>query len=187
MVAQPRSTSRRYDDGQIRLLTKVARMYHERGIRQNEIADSLHLSQARVSRLLKRAAEIGIVRTQVVVSQGVHTDMEEELEARYGLTEAVVVDVEGDEHDIIPGLGSAAAVYLESTLTGGERIGISSWSQTLLATVDRLRPFRIAGAEAVIQLQGGVGAASAQGQANRLLSELAGMIGAEPTYLPAPG
>jgi DNA-binding transcriptional regulator LsrR (DeoR family) len=187
MVASPRTASRLNGDSQIRLLTKVARMYHERGIRQADIAESLHLSQARVSRLLKRAAEAGIVRTVVVVAQGVHTDLEEELESRYGLLEAVVVDVEGDEKDIITGLGSAAAGYLESTLTGGERIGISSWSQTLLSTVDRMRPFRTSGAEMVTQLLGGFGVSTAQAQANRLLSELAETIGAKPTFLPAPG
>src|SRR4051812_28630990 len=37
---------------QVRLLTKVARMYHERGMRQPEIAAQLRLSQPRVSRLL---------------------------------------------------------------------------------------------------------------------------------------
>jgi DNA-binding transcriptional regulator LsrR (DeoR family) len=185
MVAPPRS--RLSSDGQIRLLTKVARMYHERGIRQADIAESLHLSQARVSRLLKRAAETGIVRTVVVVAQGIHTDLEEELEDLFGLLEAVVVDVDGTDLEIMTGLGSAAGSYLESTLTGGERIGISSWSQTLLSTVDRMRPFRISGADMVTQLQGGYGAASAQAQANRLLSELAEVVGAKPTFLPAPG
>ena len=43
----------------------------------------------------------------MVVSQGVHTDIEEALEQKYGLLEAVVVDVDGDDQDIITGLGSA--------------------------------------------------------------------------------
>ena len=43
-------------DSQIRLMTKVAHMYHEQGIRQAEIAKTLHISQARVSRLLNRWA-----------------------------------------------------------------------------------------------------------------------------------
>ncbi|MFD0516707.1 XRE family transcriptional regulator [Paractinoplanes durhamensis] len=51
---------------QIRLLTKVARMYHERGMRQPQIAQQLHISQPRVSRLLKRAVDLGIVRTTVI-------------------------------------------------------------------------------------------------------------------------
>src|SRR5688572_32086733 len=114
MVAPPRGIARATTDGQVRLITKVARMYHERGIRQVDIAETLHLSQPRVSRLLKRAAELGIVRTIVVASEGIHTEVEEALEERYGLTEAVVVDVEGDNTDILASLGSAGAAYLES-------------------------------------------------------------------------
>ena len=187
MASASRSMSRTPTDGEIRLITKVARMYHERGIRQVDIADTLHLSQARVSRLLKRATELGIVRTVVAVAQGVHTDLEEALEQKYGLAEAVIVDVQGSEHDIAAALGSAGASYLETTLTGGERIGISSWSQTLLAAVDRMQPLRLPGADSVIQLVGGFGAPSAQAQGNRLLTELARLVGATPIFVPAPG
>ena len=162
-------------------------MYHERGVRQTDIAETLHLSQARVSRLLKRATELGIVRTVVAVAPGVHTEVEEALEETYGLGEAVVVDVYGTEEEIIAALGSAGATYLETTLTGGERIGVSSWSQTLLAVVDRMRPFRAPGAESVIQLMGGVGAAAVQTQGNRLLAEFARLVGATATFVPAPG
>lgn len=187
MAVHASSGSRLAPDAQVRLITKIAHMYHEQGIRQADIADALHVSQAKVSRLLKRATEMGIVRTVVVVSQGVHTVLEEALEHRYGLREAVVVDVDGGEQEILTGIGSAGATYLEATLTGGERIGISSWSQTLLAAVDRLRPLRVAGAERVIQLVGGVGVSAVQAQANRLLGQLAELIGAAPTYVQAPG
>src|SRR5215216_4543634 len=118
MAASPGGMTRAPTDGQLRLITKVARMYHERGVRQVDIAETLHLSQARVSRLLKRAAELGIVRTVVAVAPGVQTEIEEALEDRYGLAEAVVVDVEGTDEEIIAGLGSAGATYLETTLTG---------------------------------------------------------------------
>ena len=187
MASTARSLTRPTPDGQIRLITKVARMYHERGIRQVDIADTLHLSQARVSRLLKRATDLGIVRTVVAVAQGVYTDLEEALESKYGLAEAVVVDVEGSHRDIAAALGSAGASYLETTLTGGERIGISSWSETLLGVVDRMHPLRVAGAESVVQLVGGLGAAAVQTEGNRLLSELAHLIGATAVFVPAPG
>src|SRR3954447_3608450 len=76
----------------IRLLTKIARMYHERGIRQPQIAAQLNVSQARVSRLLKQAVELGIVRTIVISPPGLHGDLEEAIEAKYGLREVVVAD-----------------------------------------------------------------------------------------------
>jgi len=52
------------------LLVKVARLYHEQGVRQPDIADRLHMSQSRVSRLLKEAVDVGIVRTVVVPPPG---------------------------------------------------------------------------------------------------------------------
>ena len=51
---------------QLCLLTRIAQMYHERGMRQIDIAAELRISQSRVSRLLKQATAVGIIRTVVV-------------------------------------------------------------------------------------------------------------------------
>ena len=173
----------------IRLLVKVARLYHERSVRQPEIAARLHMSQPRVSRLLKEAAELGIVRTTVVAPGGVYADLEEQLESQFGLSEVVVADTGdlSDETEVIRALGSAAASYLETTLTGGERIGVSSWSSTLLATVDAMRPRSTSVASQVVQVLGGVGNVTAQSQATRITGRLAQLTRAEALYLPAPG
>jgi DNA-binding transcriptional regulator LsrR (DeoR family) len=174
---------------QVRLLTKVARMYHERGIRQPQIAEQLHISQPRVSRLLKRAAELGIVRTTVVSPRGVHAELEERIEQAYGLSEVVVADTDesADEYQIQRALGSAAAVYLETTLIGPERIGVSSWSSTLLATVEAMQPRPTLAADQVVQMLGGVGNITAQTQATRITGGLARVTGATAVFLPAPG
>lgn len=176
-------------DEQARLITKVARMYHERGLRQSEIADLLHVSQPRVSRLLKRAVELGIVHISVVAPRGVHSALEEQVEQKYALREVVVADTgEGEANEAqMAVLGAAAAVYLQTTLTGGDRIGISSWSSTLLATVEAFHPGPTAVADQVVQLLGGVGLLSAQAHATRLTGGLAHLTGATPVYLPAPG
>jgi DNA-binding transcriptional regulator LsrR (DeoR family) len=166
-------------------MAKVARMYHERDMRQAEIASELHVSQPRVSRLLKRAQEVGIVRTTVSVPSGVHTDLEEALEQRYGLTEVVVADVGDDASE--RSLGGAAAVYLETTLIGGDTIGVSSWSATLLAAVEAMRPATTRLADNVVQLVGGIGDPRVQVEASRLLSTFATATGAGPIFLPAPG
>jgi DNA-binding transcriptional regulator LsrR (DeoR family) len=191
MATEPRSR-RRYPrhapDEHLRLMTKVARLYHEHGVRQPEIARRLHISQARVSRVLKSAQEAGIVRTVVVVPEGVQTELEEALEQRYGLRDAVVVDVFDDSDDgVLYDLGVAAAGYLEATMTGGDVVGISSWSATLLAAVDAMRPLARSGAERAIQLFGGVGNPAAEGHAARLTQRFAELTGARPTFLLAPG
>ena len=100
-------------------------MYHELGMRQTDIASELHVSQPRVSRLLKRAAKEGVVRTVVSAPEGTYTELEEALEQRYGLAECVVVDAGQEEAEIEVALASASATYLETTLTGGDIIGLS--------------------------------------------------------------
>jgi len=173
----------------IRLLTKVARMYHERGMRQPQIAAHLHISQPRVSRLLKQAAEAGIVRTVVITPRGVHAELEEAVEQRYGLREVVVADSGDatDEATVVRAIAAAAAVYLETTIARDDRVGISSWSSTLLATVDAMHPAPSLAAERVVQILGGVGTSSAQSLATRLTGGLARNLRADAVYLVAPG
>jgi DNA-binding transcriptional regulator LsrR (DeoR family) len=169
-------------------MTKVAQLYYEQGLRQAEIADRLDLSQSRVSRLLKQAEREGIVRITVALPQGFHPELEDRLQVLYGLREAVVVDCErDDDQEALRAIGAAAASYLETTLGTGEVLGISSWSETLLAMLDGMHPQPRATAEAVVQILGGAGNPAAEGHATRLTSRLAQLVGGEARFLPAPG
>ncbi|MEU2428467.1 sugar-binding transcriptional regulator [Streptomyces sp. NPDC007861] len=173
---------------ELRLMTRVARMYYTEGVRQPQIADRLGLSQARVSRLLKRAEEQGIVRITVSAPQGTHPGLEGALQERYGIRLALVVDVpEDDEQRILPELGAAAAYYLEVTLRSGDVIGISSWSASLLAVVDHLRPVPGLTGVRVLQVLGGVGDPAAAEHATRLTDRMAHVLQGSPVHLPSPG
>ena len=158
--------STRADTAQLRLMARIARMYHELGMRQADIASELHVSQPRVSRLLKRAAAEGVVRTVVSAPEGTYTDLEKDLERRYGLAECVVVDTGREEAEIV--------------------IGLSSWSSTWLGAVQQLPSFRAPVAQKVIQLFGGVGNPEVQVKATRLIDLLAHATGAEPVFFPSP-
>jgi DNA-binding transcriptional regulator LsrR (DeoR family) len=173
---------------QLRLMTKVARLYHEQFLRQSDIAEQLDLSQAKVSRLLKEAQREGIVRTTVSVPLGVHSDIEDSLQTKYGLKEVIVADCEREtEEEILRSIGSAAAHYLETTLRDGEVLGVSSWSATILATVDALHPVRNLQGTRIVQILGGVGNPAAEVHASHLIRRLAELIRAEATFLPATG
>ncbi|MEI7540912.1 MAG: sugar-binding transcriptional regulator [Actinomycetes bacterium] len=171
---------------QLRLITKIAVLYHEEGMGQADISKKLNLSQARVSRYLKAAEGEGIVRTTVVQPFGIYVGLEKALEQKFKLQEVVVVEnIEGAS--LVASLGSAAATYLETTLVASDHVGISSWSTTLLATVEamRSRPRKVV--NEVVQLIGGVGSPQAQIQASRLTSHLAELTSATPFYMAAPG
>ena len=175
-------------DQQQRLMVRVAKMYYQHGVRQPRIAELLHLSQAKVSRLLKRAEELGIVRVTIHEPLGYFSELEEGLVERYGLADAVVAETASDdESELLATIGAAAADYFGEVLLGHERIGISSWSATLLAMVNHLRYTGRSVADTVVQVIGGVGEPQAQVQATRLTEQLAIATGATPVFLPAPG
>lgn len=170
------------------LLTKIAVMYHEQGLRQPEIAERLHISQSRVSRFLKEAVAVGVVRTVVVPPPGVFPELEAELCERYGLIDAVVADpVSDDEAVLLRALGAAAATYLETTLVSDELVGISSWSSSLLAAVEAMSARTTGTARRVVQVIGGTGHVGAQVMATRMAERFSQVLGAEPAYLQAPG
>lgn len=169
---------------ELRLIARVAQMYHSEGKRQAEIADTLRMSQATVSRMLKRAEQESIVRTTVIPPPGTFADLEAGLRDRYGLTEAIVIDVSEDRDGaIMARIGEAAAHFLEVTLQQDEVIGVSSWSQTLLRMVDNIHPLRHAKARYVVQILGGMGDASVQIHATELTARLAKLTGGEPRLL----
>ena len=174
---------------ELRLVAKVARLYYEQEFSQSEIAAQLDLSQATVSRLLKRAIEARIVQILVTLPPGFNAEMEEALQLKYGLKEAIVVDVSADDDDdrIQRALGTAAAFYLQTTLKQHEIIGLSSWSATLLAIVDSMKALPRPIDAQVVQILGGMGNPSAEAHANRLTDRLARLVYGHAVYLPAPG
>ena len=174
---------------ELRLLTKVAHLYHLSGLNQREIAQQLDLSQATVSRLLKRAVSEGVVRISVSMPPGVFGELEEDLRRRYHLREVIVVDCDGpdDELGIQRSLGAAAAFYLENTLKPDEIIGISSWSATLLAMVDAMHPLPRQSHAVVVQILGGIGHPEAEVHASRLTERLAKLVNGTGRFLTAPG
>ena len=186
---------------ELRLMTRVARLYYEGDLKQPEIAAQLNLSQASVSRLLKRAQDEQIVRITVSPPVGAYPDLEEALAERYALREVVVVDsLRDDEAEIMRDLGAAAAYYVETTLRPAEVVGIASYA-SLLAMIDAIHPHvaraagRPRGAAShgqdepvrVVQLTGGLGNPAAEAHGTQLTRRLASLLRGEPILLPVPG
>jgi DNA-binding transcriptional regulator LsrR (DeoR family) len=173
---------------ELRLISRVAQMYHIEHKRQADIAQHLRLSQATVSRMLKRAEAEDIVRTTVIPPVGTYTELETALRERFNLPEAIVVECSEDrEGAIMARIGEAAAHLLEVTLSEGEIIGVSSWSQTIFKMVENIHPQKSAQAKYIVQTLGGMGDPSVQTHATQLTTRLARLTGAEPKLLPVQG
>nr|WP_133999048.1 sugar-binding domain-containing protein [Streptomyces sp. 846.5] len=66
-------------------------------------------------------------------------------------------------------------------------MGLSSWSASLLATVEAMEPVPGLRDVRIVQAVGGVGDPAAAAHATRLTGRLAQLAAAEASYLPAPG
>jgi DNA-binding transcriptional regulator LsrR (DeoR family) len=179
-MARPRSRPDFY------LLSKVSTLYYLRGLTQQEIADRLHISRPKVSRLLQEALTQNIVRISIAAPRGLHLELEAELESRFELTEALVVDVEpGPRESIYRQIGTGASAYLARTLQPGEAIGLG-WGTTLDAMVQATSPIQTEGVR-IVQTLGGVGPPESGAYAADLVRRLADLLGASAVLLPAPG
>jgi DNA-binding transcriptional regulator LsrR (DeoR family) len=172
---------------ELRLMTKVARLYYSMHLRQTQIADQLDISQATISRLLKRAQDEQIVRINISTPTGTYSEIEAELERVYSLKEAIVVDSVENDEQILRDIGAATAYYLEQTIKPNEVIGLSSWSKTLMATVDAMNPLAKQAGVQVVQVLGGMGNPAVEHHAAHLVRRLAVLVQGQAVFLPAPG
>ncbi len=177
----------RLDIQQMRLITRVARLHHMQGLRQAEIAETLDISQASVSRFLALAQEHGIVRTIVVPPEGLYPELEDGLAAAYGLQAVYVVDITARESGVELILGAAAARYLSTELEGGPVLGLTSWSATLREMARQMEPLGKTSVKRVVELLGDLGSPRLQHEAALATQQLARALDAEPVYLRTPG
>ena len=169
------------------LLSKVSTLYYLRDQTQQEIAERIGLSRPAVSRLLRDAQTQGIVQITISPPQGLHLELESQLEERYGLNVVRVVSVEaGTSGDLLRRqIGGAAAGFLARSVHPGETIGLA-WGTTLSAMVQSMAPLATENVH-VVQTLGGIGPPAAEAYAAELVRRLAQLLGAAPILFPTPG
>lgn len=118
--------------------------YTRPDVTQKEIAGSLGMSEAKVSRLLGRAARESMIKITVEVNPPRIPELEEALCERFELFDAVVIPSLGnDGRAIRRSIGITAARYFERLVREGSRIAVASGT-TLTQMVENLtaRRFR---------------------------------------------
>lgn len=126
------------------LIAEIARLYYIEGYSQVDIAESLFLSKARVSRALKTARERRIVEFTINYPLERSTMLEEALKRSYGIEDARVAMDMKSYHAAevsLKQIGELGASYLDSVLCDGDRIGVS-WGRTIGQVIRHLKPSR---------------------------------------------
>ena len=128
-----------HSNSELRQMVQCLELYYRQAQSQKDIARTLGVSAATVSRLLKRAYDDGLVRVELDLPRT--PALESALVQRYGLRDAVVVPT-GGRADVREELGVAAAAYFEKVTEHGMHVGISC-GFTLYQTVRALRERRL--------------------------------------------
>lgn len=169
----------------IRLMTKIARLYYLDGLKQEEISDRVGISRSTVSRLLKLAHELNLLTITVASPpEARFAALEQALEAQFGLREAVVIEAGETREESLTALGRAGAQYLERVIKPGQTVAVS-WGSTLKRLADALEPRPMTGVT-VVPLLGGSGRTDLQLHANEIAQTVARAFGGEFYPLLAP-
>ena len=67
------------------ILAKIAKLYYNDGLTQSEISKELDLERSRISRLLKQAKELGIVKISINESYVEQFELGEKIKKKYNL------------------------------------------------------------------------------------------------------
>lgn len=167
------------------LVVQVARMYYQRDLTQEQIAEMLNLTRQKVSRLLIRARTSGIVQITIVDPCQTDEILVQNLKEKFHIHEAVLVNSEGMAGQTVRSrVGMAAAEYICQKIEPGITVGIG-WGRTLYEMINSL-PERKQMNIQVVPLIGGIGDMSPFFQVNSLAMRLAETLGGSYRFLHIP-
>jgi DNA-binding transcriptional regulator LsrR (DeoR family) len=124
--------------GDLKQMVRCLELHYREQRSQKDIAKTLGISAATVSRLLRRAFDEGLVRVELDLPR--MPQLEAALVERFGLRDAAVIAT-GGRGDVREEIGLAAAAYFEGIAGHGMRVGLSC-GFTLYQTIRFLRERR---------------------------------------------
>jgi len=151
------------------IIFEAARLCYELDISQQEVAKTLGISPATLTRLLQRAKDLGIINITVKPPYEYFKGLDElsqSVKRRLGMREVILVPASSQISVTRKELGYAAAKWISSILTKGARIGFSGGR-----TIAEIMPFLKKSSEdtQVFQLMGGV---STQFLKNKIVADV---------------
>ncbi|WP_455675939.1 sugar-binding transcriptional regulator [Pradoshia sp.] len=164
---------------------QAAKLYYLLDCTQNEIAKKLGVSRPTVSRMLQTAKREGIVQIKICEKADGLSDLEAELEQKYGLKKAVVASVaQYEDHIIKTTIGLKAAEYLDSIVNDDDIIGVT-WGTTIYHVAVELKKKQVNNVQ-VVQLKGGISLSEKNTYVSEILYLFGKAFNASPHYLPLP-
>jgi len=168
------------------LIYKIASLYFEDNLTQQQIAQKMGISRIKVSRMLQQARSKGVVEISLNKPQQNYTEEEKSIAARWNLNEVILSAPDYNSNDdLLKQLGISASEYAVRILNGNETVSLA-WGRTLSAFVQNLPKLDFTELK-IVQMIGGLGSPEAEVHSSDLVRRLSDKIGGKGRILSAPG
>ena len=173
------------DQYRINQILRVAKLHYELGMSQLEIGKKEHLSKSTVSRLLKLASDMGMVRISIVEPSHTFTELEQDLMDLFPLKKVTILpDVVGSPEIILRDVCQSLANDLPHLVKDGSIIGIG-WGKTTMA-LSRLLPAVKDKKLTVFQMNGSLSRILYDARAYQIIQNFSEHLNAQGYLFPAP-
>ncbi|MDO4522133.1 MAG: sugar-binding domain-containing protein [Eubacteriales bacterium] len=163
-------------------MVHVCRLYYEKNMTQQQIASEMNISRMKVSRLLQKARDEGIVRITIDYS-GIYPELEERIADKYTLKKVMVIE-SSSEAGAKEEVASGAANYLVNRLREGMTIAVG-WGTTLKLVPDKIAMSREINV-LFVPMIGGHGQSELDSHASSIAADFAKKMGGHAYSLIAP-
>lgn len=138
------------------MLVKIAKLYYEEKMTQEEIAKEIFISRSQVSRALKKCVDKGII--EVVIKSPIERtyNIEREFITKFNLLDVYISKSYSSQHESIKKKTfQLAANYIRTFLKNKMSVGIT-WGKTLRGVVDEINSKKTLPETEFIQLAGNI-------------------------------
>ncbi len=144
------------DVDEVEQITRAAWHYYNDGRTQNEIADLLGVSRIKVSRLLEKGRQTGLIELRINSPHAGCLTLQQRLVSAFDLIDARVVPGASDL-PVVPRIGRAAASFLTQKLGENDLLAIG-WGETVTTALRYTAPVFPRSNISLVSLTGGVSA-----------------------------
>ncbi|VDG22594.1 sugar-binding transcriptional regulator [Lactiplantibacillus mudanjiangensis] len=174
----------KFDIERVNQLIEISKLYYEDGLNQTDISKQVHIHRTEISRLLKEARELGIVKINIDSSFGASEKLSAEFQSIFHLKKAIIVPTTpGSSYsDDLSSIGMYAGNYLQQQLNSNNIVGLS-WGRTLATVINSVNELNNISNITTVPLIGGpIGKLDVDYQANNLVHTLANRVKASTSY-----
>ena len=131
-----------YSDDELSLMAEIASLYYNDNLSQQEIADKFYFSRTKITRMLQKALECGVVQIKINIPTVRVRTLESQLCSEFDLKEAIVLkDYNVNKETMLTNLCEIAAQYIDDSMFDNIKIGVS-WGTTIHKFAEVLKPKR---------------------------------------------